>query len=114
MNCKGNANHKLTYTDLKEGMVLIKEHTSMASQKIHTKPIHRQTSNKLFSPYWFQTYSDNNQLKAHTLKSISLAMSRTGVKAEPVITGWHFVCRCLMLYTDNSTFRVPNSVTHKL
>lgn len=89
MNCKGNANHKLTYTDLKEGMVLIKEHTIKRAshrKKIYTKPIHRQTSNKLFSPYWFQTYSDN-QLKAHTLKSISLALSRTGVKAEPVITG---------------------------
>jgi len=82
--------------------------TDMSSQK-NSHKTHSQTNKqyKLFSPYWFQTYSDNIQLKVCTLKSISLALSRTVVKAEPVITGWRFVCRCLTLYTDNSTFRVP-------
>lgn len=81
--------------------------TGKSSQK-NSHKTHSQTNKqyKLFSPYWFQTYSDNIQLKACTLKSISLALSRTGIKAEPVVQAG-ILCRCLTLYTDNSTFRIP-------
>lgn len=81
MNCKGNANHKLTYTDLKEGIVLnqrASKQTGKTSKIIHTNPIHRQTSTINFSHHTDLRHterpSSSKQMRDHYICPKTVAM----------------------------------------